>query len=435
MTRVLLVLLCALAFPAAAAAAPSPVTWCGNDEVSADRVPDADLASSDQIRFVYAIPSDGTDDFLATASGIATDAAWIDGWWRTQDPTRAPRFDRYPFPGCTSTFGALDIGFVRLPNRTPYYVRPEDTALRLDRDLAGRFPPNQKTVVYYDGRTFDGDVCGETDYLADTTGGDTGIAYVYLDSGCNLTPVGNGASAEVAAHELVHNLGAVPDQAPHECSGSGSHVCDDPNDLMYPTLAPGTTLDSIVLDVGRDDYYGHTGSWWDVRGSSWLTHLPQQPFSLAVAGGGTLVTSTATSLLPCDSGCDALQLDDGEAVSVQAVPENGWAFGSWSGACSGVVTSCTLDVAGPTSATATFVRTPVSVTVALRGRGRVTSAPAALDCPGACRASFAQRTVRLRAEAAPGWRFAGWSGACRGRHGCAVSRTATVSARFVRRSI
>jgi hypothetical protein len=432
-TRVLLVLICAFAFPAAAAAAPDPVTWCGSGEVAQNRVPDADVASADQIRFVYAIPADGVDEFAAVASGIATDAAWIDGWWRAQDPTRAPRFDRYPFPGCTSTFGALDIGFVRLPNPAAYYVRPSGTALRLDRDLAGRFPPAQKTLVYYDGRTFDGDVCGETDDLADDTGGDSGIAYVYLDSGCHLTPVGNGASAEVAAHELLHNLGAVPDEAPHQCADSGSHACDDASDVMYPVLGPGSTLDDTVLDVGRDDYYGHAGTWWDVRNSGWLTHLPQRPLSLAVAGSGTLVARSGTGTLPCGAGCDALPLDDGETISVRAVPAAGWAFGSWSGACSGPASSCSIAVGGPTAATATFVRAPVRVNVSVSGRGRVTSAPVGVDCPGRCRASFPQRTVRLAAVAARGWRFAGWGGACSGVRRCAVAATAAVRARFVLR--
>ncbi|HET8529223.1 MAG TPA: hypothetical protein VFL60_09950 [Gaiellaceae bacterium] len=435
MKRVLLVLVCALAFPAAAAAAPDPVVWCGNGEVTQDRVPDLDVASPDQIRFVYAIPADGVDDFAAVASGIATDAAWIDGWWRAQDPTRAPRFDRYPFPGCTSTFGSLDIGFVRLPSPATAYIRPTGTAQRLDRDLAGLFPPTQKTVVYYDGRTFDGDVCGETDYLADRTGGDTGIAYVYLDSGCGLTPVGSSASAQVAAHELLHNLGAVPDEAPHLCDGTGSHACDDPSDVMYPFLAPDTTLDAVVLDVGRDDYYAHAGTWWDVRNSDWLTHLPQQPVSLAVAGGGTLAASTGKSLLPCGGGCDALPLDEGESVSVQAVAAAGWAFDSWSGACSGHVSSCTLRVGGPTAATALFVRAPLRVTVSVRGRGRVHSTPVGVDCPGVCRVSFTPRTVRLAAVAARGWRFAGWSGACTGRAACRVSGSAAVSARFVRAAL
>jgi hypothetical protein len=431
--RVLLLVLFALAFPAVAAAAPEPVTWCGHDEVTQNRVPDLDQASADQVRIVYVIPADGVDRFAAVASGIATDAAWIDGWWRAQDPTRTPLFDRYPFPGCTTPFGALDIGFVRLPNPASTYVVPNGTALRLDTDLVGRFPAGQKTIVYYDGRTFDGDVCGETDYLSDDFGGDFGIAYVYLDSGCDVGTPGSGATAEVAAHELVHNLGAVPDEAPHECDTSASHACDSTTDLMYPFIAPDTTLDSVVLDVGHDDYYAHTGTWWDVRNSDWLTHLPQQPFSLALAGEGTVSVIAGTTELPCESGCDALQLDDGESVSVTAIPAPGWKFAAWSGGCAGAAADCRLSVGGPTSVRARFVRAPLRLTVAVRGRGRVRSAPAAIDCSRTCKTTFTSHTVRLVAVPAPGWRFAGWSGGCRGKRGCTVTATATVRARFQRR--
>lgn len=433
MKRVLLLLVVALAFPAAAAAAPDPVTWCGNDEVTQSRVPDLDVASVHQVRFVYAIPSDGVDRFADVASGIATDAAWIDGWWRAQDPTRTPRFDRYPFPGCTTPFGALDIGFVRLPHPASNYIVPNGTASRLDADLVGAFPPDEKTVVYYDGPTFDGDVCGETDYLADDFGGDYGIAYVYLGSGCNLTPVGKGASAEVAAHELIHNLGAVPDQAPHQCDSTGSHVCDSTSDVMYPFIDTDATLDTITLDVGRDDYYAHPGSWWDVRNSGWLTHLPQQTFSLALAGEGTLSVTAGTTELPCESGCDALQLDDGEAVSVQAIPAAGWKFASWTGSCAGSSPACTITVGGPITAAATFVRAPLRLTVSVRGRGHVRSAPAALNCARTCRATFTAASVGLRALPARGWRFAGWSGACFGKGRCTVTASATVRARFERR--
>ena len=75
--RLLLLAACtaALAVPAVASARPAPVTWCGTDVVTDTRVPELELASAEQMRFVYAIPSDGVDGFGTNASGIATDAA------------------------------------------------------------------------------------------------------------------------------------------------------------------------------------------------------------------------------------------------------------------------------------------------------------------------------------------------------------------------
>ena len=72
----------AAAIAAPALAKPAPVTWCGGtEEIPGDRVPALDVASSDQVRFVYAVPSSEPDHFPDYASGIATDAAWIAEWW------------------------------------------------------------------------------------------------------------------------------------------------------------------------------------------------------------------------------------------------------------------------------------------------------------------------------------------------------------------
>src|SRR4051812_16779690 len=91
-------------------------TWCGNDEISRNRVPDLEVTAAEQVRVVYAVPSDGADRFLQLASAITSDIESIEAWWLGQDPTRAPRWDRYGFPGCGSRFGSLDLGFLRLPN-------------------------------------------------------------------------------------------------------------------------------------------------------------------------------------------------------------------------------------------------------------------------------------------------------------------------------
>lgn len=431
--RLVLVLVVALAWPAVAQAKPDPVTWCGTDEVSADRVPDLEVSATQQIRVVYVVPQDGADHFLQDASGIATDAAWIDQWWQTQDPTRTPRFDRYPFPSCTSTFGQLDLGFLRLSQPAASFSTLGDPSVGLDTALAGLFPASQKTIVYYDGPTSDPSLCGETDYLASSTGGDQGIAYLYLQSGCDLGAPGAGTTAEVAAHELAHNLGAVPDGAPHECLTSQNHVCDSSTDLMYPFITDGSTLDSVTLDVGRDDYYAHAGTQWDVQDSTWLEHLPQFPFSLSVGAGGTASARAGISNLPCDDGCTGVQVDNGTTLSLTALPSSGYAFAGWTGGCPGSSRLCTIAVGGPTSVAATFVRAPLQVRVAVIGRGTVTSSPAGLTCAKACRRTFAATTVRLTAKPAAGWRFKGWAGACSGRRACSLSHTGTLRAVFARR--
>ena len=432
--RLLLLAACtaALAVPAVASARPAPVTWCGTDEVTDNRVPELELSSAEQVRFVYAIPSDGVDGFGANASGIATDAAWIGEWWRAQDPARGPRFDRYPFPGCPSQAGSLDIGFVRLPRDSAYYRSPGNFG-RLNEDIGGTLSRNQKTVVYYDGAVSEPDVCGQS-LSNEALGGRAGVSYVYLQSDCGLTPPGAGPSAQVAAHELIHNFGALPFGAPNPCPNDSGHPCDSTADILGPFLRAGSTLDAMTLDVNHDDYYGHSGSWWDLQDSSWLTHFPQ--FPLTVTGGsGTAIVRTDTATLPCDTGCADLALDSDVKVTVLAVPTAGWHFDRWSGACTAPGLNCALTMTASQNLQMTFVRNPVRVTVRVTGRGRIASAPRGIGCTSACNHSFTPGTVvRLTAVPSRGWRFTGWSGACTARGRCVLPADGgTVRARFARR--
>ena len=425
----LIVTLLALAAPAVAhAAPPAPVTWCGTDEVTSNRVPDLDLSAAQQVRFVYAVPANAPDNFAATASGIATDAAWIDSWWQTQDPTRTPRFDRYAFPGCAPGFGQLDIGFVRLPNPDFYYQVTQTPSLRLDRDFQQLFPDNEKTIVYFDSPIRNKQVCGETDYLSNTEGGAQGIVYIYLQSRCHLGAAGAGGTAEVAGHELLHNLGAVPDEAPHECPELvPSHACDSTTDIMYPFISDGSTLDTVQLDVGHDDYYAHSGSWWDVQDSNWLSHLPQYPFTLRSPGHGTLPRARAAmrASLACNTGCSGMPIDNGTRSPSIAIPAAGYGFAAGRGRLqrNGDADVHGGELSAATSATARFVKAALRVTVAVAGKGRVASSPAGIACPGTCTKAFAVTSVKLTAKPAAGSTFAGWSGACTGTRPRARSRS------------
>lgn len=114
-----------------------------------------------------------------------------------------------------------------------------------------------------------------------------GIAVIYLGACTSVS------SASTAAHELLHTFGALAGAAaPNACAESGAHVCDSSGDILYPFAQP-APLASFVLDLNRDDYYGHGRSWFDVRDSAWLRHLDAQvPLSLVLRGRGT-VTSDA----------------------------------------------------------------------------------------------------------------------------------------------
>ncbi|MGZ8782458.1 MAG: hypothetical protein ACXWZB_03060 [Gaiellaceae bacterium] len=257
-------------FAAGVAAAPAqastPIPWCGTDSGAADRVPDATPGFSVHVAYVRAPGT--TDRFAELAPRIVGDVTAFDAWWRGQDPTRMPRFDLFPAPGCASAFGSLDLTNLQVPQG----IGGIDGAFQLLREqlaTSGLDEPEKVYLVYYDGPTGQSGnerVCGQG--ARPRNASVPGLAIVYLDS-CGadsddlLRPV-------VAVHELLHVFGAVSSAAPSACQGG--HVCDFPLDLMT-AIVTGEELETHVLDFGRNDYYGHTGSWTDVQDSVFLERL------------------------------------------------------------------------------------------------------------------------------------------------------------------
>ena len=272
-------------FAAALWAAPGAFAagWCGTGESPIDR-PDA--TTGRQFHAVVAIPSDAPDTFAADANRLADDVASIESWWQGQDPTRIPRFDNAVFPGGT----CLDISFLRLPNPSASYSMSSESDASLTfstllRQLqtAGMADQYKKYLVYVDG------IGTASDLICGTGEGefDTGPAYalVWLPT---CAPPGQTAvpKDQVAAHEMLHSLGALPAGAPHACPGDSGHPCDSTTDVLYP-YASGAPLTSYVLDYNHDDYYGHSGSWPDIQDSLWLhlLGLPSQPLTVSFSGG------------------------------------------------------------------------------------------------------------------------------------------------------
>jgi hypothetical protein len=417
--------------------ARSTVDWCGAGQpTTVDRKPDVDISSPRQVHVTYAIPSDATDQFASMAPKLATDAAAMDTWWRGQDATRSPRFDLFAFPGCTSKFGRLDIGFVRLPRASSLYAG-DAGADRLIDDLTGLAGlPTDKHLVYYDGPDpFDQFVCGTTfvTNTSPTQGGLSGIAFVWLRSLCGGDVGAAGLNAAVAVHELIHGLGAmVQSGAPHECPPpDDGHVCDATNDVLYPSANQTTRIATQVLDVGRDDYYGHSGGWFDVQDSGWLSHLPQRNLSLTVAssaGASGAVRITSPTSSECSQTC-SFEIDQGVPVTLAGAPGKGSRFVGWRGACSGTGV-CTVTMDAAKSMTAAFAVARFRLAVSVSGKGRVSSSPAGVSCPTRCSASFAgSKSVALKPTAAKGYRFAGWSGSCHGKGSCRITMSRDRSAK------
>jgi hypothetical protein len=439
-TRALAAAVAALLVGAAAAAggapaspAPSSVTaaditaprstaalsaWCGSASPT-DRAPNG--VAGNPIHWVYAIPSDGADNLVALASVMQADAEQIDAWWRGQDPARTPRNDIASF----SCGAQLDITTVRIP-RTSAELSPLQgrfSAIVDALDAAGLGSSLTKYVVYFDGPTADANVCGQGG--SESSG--FGAAVVYYRSCTGVS------TAAVAVHEVVHTLGAVSRSAPHDCEGESSgHTCDDEADLMFPSIG-GDPLSAKLLDPGRDDYYGHSGTWTDTQDSPWLVRLDAQaPLALTTSGPGS-VTANVPGLL-CAASCTTTW-NAGQPLALTATPRTGSRLVRWTGACSGSA-ACNLTVAPGAAVGAVFAPASFRLRVSVNGRGAIRSTRAGITCRPRCSASVLSFTpVRLTATPAKGWKLRSWSGACRGaRKTCTVPMSAATSARatFVR---
>ena len=440
MRRAAILLVAAAAFGAFSLAAPRAAladAWCGA-EATADR---PDTLGGRLIHVVYAVPSDGPDRFQERAPLIANDLSLITQWWRRQDPTREPRFDFTSVPGCASRFGQLDITSARTADASAAFAGPEARLERLVLGLGATVgDPRKKYLVYFDSPgSVNGNVCG-TAFL-DPRRGSTGAVWVAPNlvgfPGCGTLGVGS-YYAKTAAHELIHELGALDTASlpgpPHACSNNPGHPCDSPSDVLY-SGGLGPSLDDYVLDVGRDDYYGHSGSWWDVQDSPWLTHLDAglRRVSVDVTGAGaeSQVRSDPPGIA-CPPTC-AQDFDADMQISLSGVPGEGFDFAGWGGDCSGLGT-CSVPLGRAATIAASFAPIRYAVLVRISGRGRVTSRPPGLvSCPGRCRGALAfGTTARLVATPARGYRFARWSGNCSGRNACIVDGEAAVTAVFRR---
>ena len=397
------------------ARALSSATWCGTPS-AIDAKPNA--VAGYPVHFVYAVPSDGTDRLSTFASRIETDWEAIDSWWRGQDPTRTPRADVAQF----SCGLQLDLSSVKLRQSGAQIAAQEEPFDQVfdSLDSLGFTSQFTKYVVYYDGPVGNDNICG----IGGSLRGGFGLAVISVRACSGVD------TAQIAAHELTHTLGAVPAGAPHDCAPpDDGHTCDNDRDLMFPTT-DGTPLSGLILDPGRDDYYGHSGPWLDVQDSPWLVQLDRQsPFSLAISGSGQ-VEADVPGLL-CSRSCST-SWNTGAQLSLNATPAQGSKFIRWGGACAGS-SQCLVTVGQSGPVSALFAPPTYRLTVRVTGKGSVRGAGAGIACPGRCTATVGSyRQLSLRAAPAKGWKFRSWTGACTGKRAvCTLPMTGNASARAV----
>ena len=199
-----------------------------------------------QIHAIYALPSDAEDGNLDRHGDIERSLGAIQHWLGGELGQRL-RLD--------TAGGRFDVTFLRLPftsqeaeERGASLVEDLESAIR-DRPEAS---PGKAYAVYYGGRS--GDLCGSA-----SVEGRVAVAFVHPE-GCSLRAVGGDRETPstyeaVMAHGLLHVFGAVPECAPERLETS-MHVGTGVGDLMYAG-PEWSGHDEVVIDAGRDDYFGH----------------------------------------------------------------------------------------------------------------------------------------------------------------------------------
>jgi hypothetical protein len=209
-------------------------------------------ATGPAFQVVYVVGADATPDPSMPAA-LDHELSLVRGWFAGQTGGRSPRMVR-------DTAGHVAVWTVRVAETTSGLASVPAPFSALQSELSGLGLPAAGDGVLVYAAFAAPSACGE---------GIAGTGLVWLGTlGCQgppspTTPWFGAGATFAAAHELVHALGAVQPCAPH-WDGTG-HVDDSPADIVWG----GQHLDTahVVLDVGRDDYYGTGRSGCDIATS------------------------------------------------------------------------------------------------------------------------------------------------------------------------
>ncbi len=216
------------------------VGWIGtaSPELPSTPPPPPPPSNPQQFIAVY-VTTLGATPVVGRLQAIAHEIGVMQRWYDSQTGGKHPRFVRsgdLPLVlhiGITATASSLR----NMPSQDQEIWR----AVASHPSVGGAMP-----VIYLDGVT--AAYCGQTSSY---------MVYIPTTS-CSIEPGADSVwpfgGTYVLAHELAHALGAVPRCAPHV--GNGSHIIDDPRDLLYSGTEP-RAWSELILDPGHDDYFRH----------------------------------------------------------------------------------------------------------------------------------------------------------------------------------
>lgn len=138
--------------------------------------------------------------------------------------------------------------------------------------------------------------------------------------------------------------------------------------------------------------------------------------TVGIDGNGAGTVSSQPAGIQCGSDCSEV-FARGATVILTATTSGKNIFTGWSGACAGQANPCTVDMTTSKIVTAVFEPlNTLTVTKSGGGLGDVISTPAGINCGTDCIEDYLKGiSVSLTVNAAPGYIFTGWSGACSGQ--------------------
>ena len=147
---------------------------------------------------------------------------------------------------------------------------------------------------------------------------------------------------------------------------------------------------------------------------------PTHAVTVVTSGNGSGTVTSDFDGINCGSTCTHAFLD-GATITLTATPGADSNFSGWSGDCSGTGT-CRLTVDADKNVTATFAKRRWTLSVGRAGTGGGVVTGAGIDCGANCSGTYDHGTlVSLTASPDASSHFDGWSGACSGTAGCAVT--------------
>ena len=163
-------------------------------------------------------------------------------------------------------------------------------------------------------------------------------------------------------------------------------------------------------------------------------------FSLDILkqGLGVGVVTSSPAGIDCGNDCNEMYAD-GTSVTLTASTGADAEFTGWGGDCTGLQTTCTLNIGSNKQVVASFNQIPqityytLGVTRSGSGSGSIISSPTGINCGSDCSEMYVSGTsVTLAASASTNSVFNSWSGACSGTGDCLLVMNAdkNINAQF-----